>query len=761
MKRPTVVVMIHSSGLASSFSSGWQTAFNYLCLPEKCPMKKSCLLLLLSGIIVSCNVDKKAGEERVITPPSPAKMPHEITAHGTTRVDNYYWMKLSEQQKNAPAKDEQTTHVLNYLNAENEYLKTKLEHTEELQEKLYEEIVGRIKQDDESVPYKDNGYWYYTRYESGKEYPVYCRKKGTLDSPEEIMLNVNDMAEGYSYFHVRGFKVSEDNNLVAYGVDTVSRRRYTLYLKDLRSGKIIDSPVPNTEGYVAWANDNKTFFYTMKDSLTLRSDRILRHKLGTDPANDILVYTEKDETFSTGITKTKSKKFLVIYSASTLTNDYQILDANQPQGNFRRFSPRERGIEYSITHFKDRFYVVTNLDAPNFRLMETPDTKTERTHWKEKIPNRKDTLLEGMEIFSNYMVLSERAQANTLMRIIDQKNGKKHYVEAEEDAYTVSPSVNVDFNTEWLRYEYSSLTTPNSTFDYNMRTGEKNLLKEQEVLGGYNKEDYQTERLLATGRDGVNIPISIVYKKGVKKDGKNPTLLYGYGSYGYSTDPYFSATRLSLIDRGFIYAIAHIRGGQEMGRQWYEDGKMFKKKNTFTDFIDCGHFLIEEGYTTADNLFAMGGSAGGLLMGAVVSMEPQLFKGVIAKVPFVDVVTTMLDDKIPLTTSEFDEWGNPDNLESYMYMLEYSPYDQVKAQAYPHMLVTTGLHDSQVQYWEPAKWVAKLREMKTDENTLLLRTDMETGHGGASGRFRVYRDIAQEYAFLLDLAGKTAEAGSR
>ena len=724
-------------------------------------MKKSCLLLLLSGIIVSCNVDKNAGEDKVITPPSPAKIPHEITAHGATRVDNYYWMKLSEQQKNAPAKDEQTTHVLNYLNAENEYLKTKLEHTEELQEKLYEEMVGRIKQDDESVPYKDNGYWYYTRYESGKEYPVYCRKKGTLDSPEEIMLNVNEMAEGYSYFHVRGFKVSEDNNLVAYGVDTVSRRRYTLYLKDLRSGKIIDSPVPNTEGYVAWANDNKTFFYTMKDSLTLRSDRILRHKLGTDPANDILVYTEKDETFSTGITKTKSKKFLVIYSASTLTNDYQILDANQPEGNFRRFSPRERGIEYSITHFKDRFYVVTNLDAPNFRLMETPDTKTERTHWKEKIPNRKDTLLEGMEIFSNYMVLSEHAQANTLMRIIDQKNGKKHYVEAEEDAYTVSPSVNVDFNTEWLRYEYSSLTTPNSTFDYNMRTGEKNLLKEQEVLGGYNKEDYQTERLWATGRDGVNIPISIVYKKGIKKDGKNPTLLYGYGSYGYSTDPYFSATRLSLIDRGFIYAIAHIRGGQELGRQWYEDGKMFKKKNTFTDFIDCGHFLIAEGYTTSDNLFAMGGSAGGLLMGAVVNMEPQLFKGVIAKVPFVDVVTTMLDDNIPLTTSEFDEWGNPDNLESYMYMLEYSPYDQVKAQAYPHMLVTTGLHDSQVQYWEPAKWVAKLREMKTDENTLLLRTDMETGHGGASGRFRVYKDIAQEYAFLLDLAGKTADAGSR
>lgn len=713
------------------------------------------LILMICSSMLRCGHEKTSVVEKDIQPPAAEQIPYELTAHGTKRIDKYYWMKLSEEQKNAPVKDEQTTKVLNYLEEENKYHNSMMEHTEPLQEKLYKEMVGRIKQDDESVPYLDNGYWYYTRYEKGKEYPLYCRKKGTLRAREEILLNVNELAEGYAYFHVRGLGVSEDNNLLAYGVDTVSRRRYTLYLKDLRTGNVIDRPVPNTEGYVAWANDNKTFFYSMKDSLTLRSDRVFRHKLGTDPAKDALVYTEKDETFSTGITKTKSKKYLVIYSGSTLTNDYRILDANKPEDKFRPFSSRERGLEYSISHYNDKFYIVTNLDAPNFRLMETSEKQTARANWKEKIPNRKDTLLEGLEIFRNYLVLSERAHANTHVCIIDQKTGKKHYLGFGEPAYTVSPSINMDFDTEWLRYGYSSLTTPASTFDYNMRTKERKLLKEQEVVGGYKKDDYQTERLWAMARDGVSVPISLVYKEGIRKDGSNPTLLYGYGSYGYSTDPYFSPTRLSLLDRGFIFAIAHVRGGQEMGRQWYEDGKMFRKKNTFTDFIDCAEFLIEEKYTSPGNLFATGGSAGGLLMGAVVNMAPHLFKGVIAEVPFVDVVTTMLDDDIPLTTSEFDEWGNPDELESYMYMLEYSPYDQVKAQNYPHMLVTTGLHDSQVQYWEPAKWVARLRELKTDDNVLLLRTNMETGHGGASGRFQVYRETAQEYAFLLDLAGKT------
>ena len=707
----------------------------------------------LAILINACVRDQKQESTNDIKPPSPEKVPFELTAHGNKRVDHYYWMKLSDEQKNAEKKDEQTQKVLDYLNAENAYLESKMKHTEALQDKLYKEIIGRIKQTDESVPYKENGYWYYDRYEEGQEYPIYCRKKGSLNAPEEIILNVNTLAKGHEYFRVQGLEVSEDNKMLAYGVDTVSRRRYTIYIKDLASGKTIEQPVPNTEGYVVWANDNRNFFYTMKDSVTLRSESIYRHKLNTDPSRDPLVYTENDETFYTGIYKTKSDKYLVIWSGSTLTNHYQTLNANTPDAKFKEFSPREKGIEYSIDHYGDKFYVVTNLDAQNFRLMETPETKTTRTNWKEKIAHRKDTLLTGIEIFKDHLVVTERARANTLMRIIDQKSGKKHYLNFGEPAYTIYPSINTDFDTDLLRYGYTSLTTPNSTYDYNMKTKEKKLLKQTEVVGGYNPEDFQTERLWATADDGTKIPMSLVYKKGIKRDGNNNTLLYAYGSYGYSTDPFFSSHRLSLLDRGFVYAIAHIRGGQEMGRQWYEDGKMFKKKNTFTDFVDCAEFLIDEGYTKPEKLFATGGSAGGLLMGAVVNIAPQLFKGVIAEVPFVDVVTTMLDDGIPLTTGEFDEWGNPDVLESYMYMLEYSPYDQVKAQNYPNMLVTTGLHDSQVQYWEPAKWVAKLREMKTDNNTLLLRTNMETGHGGTTGRFKQYKETAQEYAFFLDLAG--------
>lgn len=705
----------------------------------------ACLIIYLSA----CNSEKQ-NTAKDIAPPVAEKAPTELTGN---RIDNYYWMKLSDEQKNAEQKDEQTQKVINYLNAENDYLKTKLQHTEALQKKIYDEIVGRIKQTDESVPYKDNGYWYYTRYEQGQEYPIYCRKKGTLEAPEEILLNVNDMAKGHDYYSIVGLRVSEDNNFLAYGEDSVSRRRYTIYVKDLRTGNLVEEPVPNTEGGVTWANDNKTYFYTRKDSTTLRSRWIIKHKVGTSYKNDPIVSEETDETFYTGIYKTKSNKYLVIWAGSTLTNHYQILDANSPDGKFKEFSPRERGLEYSIDHYGDKFYVVTNLDAQNFRLMETPASKTEKTNWKEKIAHRKDTLLQGIEIFKDYLVLSERANANTLMRIIDQKTGKKHYLDFGEPAYTLYPSTNLDFDTDLLRYGYTSMTTPNSTYDYNMKTRERTLLKQTEVVGGYNSSDYITERQWATADDGTLVPLSIVYKKGMQKDGNNPTLLYGYGSYGASMDPTFSITRLSLLDRGFVYAIAHIRGGQEMGRQWYEDGKMFKKKNTFTDFIDCAEYLIEEKYTQPEKLFASGGSAGGLLMGAVVNMRPDLFKGVIAKVPFVDVVTTMEDESIPLTTGEFDEWGNPKNPESYMYMLEYSPYDQVKPQDYPNMLVTTGFHDSQVQYWEPAKWVAKLRELKTDNNTLLLRTNMETGHGGTTGRFKVYEEIAQEYAFIVDLAG--------
>ena len=714
-------------------------------------LKLICSIAIIAAL-QNCNPGKEEAKNENIAPPTAEKVAQQLSGN---RTDNYYWMKLTDEQKNAEQKDEQTQKVLNYLTAENDYLKAKLSHTEGLQEKIYNEIIGRIKQTDESVPYKDNGYWYYTRYEEGKEYPIYCRKKGSLDAAEEVLLNVNEMATGHSYYSITGLSVSEDNNLLAYAEDSVSRRRYTIYVKDLRTGKIIDTQIPNTEGDVTWANDNKTFFYVKKDSLTLRSRWIIRHKLGTPPEKDQIVSEEKDETFYTGIYKTKSDKYLIIWASSTLTNHYQLLDANTPDGKFKEFSPRERGIEYSIDHYKDKFYIVTNLDALNFRLMETPETKTAKANWKEKIAHRKDTLLQGIEIFKDYMVLIERARANTLMRVIDQKTGQKHYLNFGEEAYTVYPSTNLDFDTDLLRYGYTSLTTPTSTFDYNMKTRERKLLKQQEVVGGYNPADYQTERVWATAADGTQVPMSIVYKKGIQKDGKNPTLLYAYGSYGSSTNPTFSSPRLSLLNRGFVYAIAHIRGGQEMGRQWYEDGKMFKKKNTFTDYIDCAEYLIEQKYTSPEKLFAMGGSAGGLLMGAVVNMKPELFKGVVAKVPFVDVVTTMEDESIPLTTGEFDEWGNPKNPESYMYMLEYSPYDQVKAQNYPNMLVTTGLHDSQVQYWEPAKWVAKLREMKTDNNTLLLRTNMETGHGGTTGRFKVYKEIAQEYAFMVDLAGIT------
>jgi oligopeptidase B len=712
-------------------------------------------LIVAAALVQACNF---SGQERAvdkklaIKPPSAEKIPHELVANGNKRIDNYYWMKLSEEQRNAVDKDQQTKNVLNYLTAENGYLTANLKHTEALQEKIYNEIVGRIKQTDESVPFKDNGYWYYTRYEDKQEYPVYCRKKGSMTAKEEILLNVNDLAKGHDYYAVDDLSVSEDNNLLAYAEDSVSRRRYTIYVKDLRTGKLVEEPVPNTEGEITWANDNKTYFYTRKDSVTLRSRWIVKHRLGTSHTQDKIVYEEKDETFYTGISKSKSKKFLVIWSGSTLTNDFHILNANTPDEAFKQFTPRERGLEYSIDHYDDKFYVVTNLDALNFRLMETPDSKTAKINWKEKIPHRKDTMLSRVEIFKDYLVVSEQANANTLMRIIDQKTGKKHYLDFGEPAFTVYPSINLEFDTEILRYGYTSLTTPNSTFDYNLRTREKKLLKQEEVVGGYKPEDYTTERIWATADDGTKIPMSVVYKKGIQKNGNNPTLLHAYGSYGYSNDPTFSSARLSLLDRGFVYAIGHIRGGQEMGRQWYEDGKMFKKKNTFTDFIDCAEFLIEENYTSSNKLFASGGSAGGLLMGAVVNMRPELFKGVIAEVPFVDVVTTMLDETIPLTTGEFDEWGNPKTLESYLYMLDYSPYDQVKPQDYPNMLVTTGLHDSQVQYWEPAKWVAKLRELKTDTNKLYLRTNMETGHGGTTGRFKVYKETAQEFAFLIDLA---------
>ncbi len=687
--------------------------------------------------------------------PAPKKVAKEMTIHGDTRVDNYFWMRLSDEQKNAETPDEQTQEVLDYLNAENDYTTEMLSHTKDFQEELFEEIKGRIKQTDQSVPYKLNGYYYITRYEEGKEYPIHSRKKGSLDAEEEIMLDVNVLAEPYDYYAVAGRSVSTDNTILAYGEDTLSRRIYTVKFKNLKTGEMLKDEIPNTNGGVVWANDNKTVFYTVKDA-ALRSYKIFKHTLGTDATKDEEVYHEKDETYGTFVYKSKSKKYLIIGSYSTLATEYRILEADNPNGTFRVFQERDypNKLEYGITHYGDKFYIRTNMDAPNYRLMETPENATSKDNWKEVIAHRPDVLLEGVDVFKDHLVLSERIKGISQLRIIPNE-GKEHYIDFGEDSFLAYTSANPEFDTDILRIGYTSMTTPRSTFDYNMNTKDMELLKEQEIVGGYDKSEYQSERLYATAKDGTKIPISMVYKKGIKKDGSNPTLLYAYGSYGASMEPTFSSVRLSLLDRGFVYAIAHIRGGEEMGRHWYEDGKLLKKKNTFTDFIDSGEFLIEQKFTTSDNLFAMGGSAGGLLMGAVVNMRPDLWKGVIAAVPFVDVVSTMLDESIPLTTGEFDEWGNPKDEEYYHYIKSYSPYDNVEAKEYPAMLVTTGLHDSQVQYWEPAKWVAKLRELKTDNNPLLLHTNMEAGHGGASGRFKRFKETALEYAFLLDLAGKS------
>lgn len=676
-----------------------------------------------------------------------------MTWHGHTRTDPYFWMRLTDDQKNAEEKDEQTQDVLDYLDQENAYTQKMMAHTEGFQEKLFEEIVGRIKKDDSSVPYFKEGYWYYTKYEEGGEYPIYARKKGSLDAEEEVILNVNGMAEGFSYYSAGGLNVGPNNMMVAFGEDTLSRRIYTIRFKDLETGQFLNDEIPNTTSGGAWSNDGQYYFYTTKNPVSLLSEKIWRHKLGTPASEDVIVYEEKDPSYYIGVYKSKSNKFITIWNASTLVSDYYILNADDPTGEFQQFIPRGEKHEYDIYHFEDKFYIRTNWDAKNFRLMETPDDATDQKNWKEVISHREDVLLNGVDIFKNHLVIREREAGTTNLRIMNQQTGDEHYLDFGEKAYAAYTTQNVDFNTGKLRYAYQSMTTPNSVYDYDMNSREKELKKQTEVVGGHNPDEYETDRIWATARDGVKVPISVVYKKGFKKDGDSPLLLYAYGSYGATIDASFSSTRLSLLDRGFAFAIAHIRGGQMMGRQWYEDGKMFKKQNTFNDYVDCAKYLIDENYTSSEHLYAQGGSAGGLLMGAVVNMAPELFNGVVAAVPFVDVVNTMLDESIPLTTNEFDEWGNPKNKDSYEYMLSYSPYDQVKTQEYPNMLITTGLFDSQVQYWEPAKWVAKLRDMKTDDNILVMDCDMEAGHGGASGRFKRYKNTALQYAFFLDLEG--------
>ena len=697
------------------------------------------------------------------TPPDAAKKPHEMTIHGDTRVDDYYWMRLTDEQKSAKEKDSHTQEVVDYIDAENDYTESRLKHTKKFQDKLFDEIVGRIKKDDESVPYLDNGYFYYTRYEKGKEYAIHCRKKGSLDSKEEILLDENVLAKGHDYFAVGGMDVSPDNQWMSYGVDLVSRRIYTIYFKNLVTGDVLKETIPNSTGSVAWANDNKTVFYTSKNEVTLLPEKIWRHKVGTDSAKDELVYEEKDQSFYNGVYRSKSGEFIIIWNSSTLVNDYHILSANDPDGEFNNFSPRGTEHEYSIDHYQDKFYIITNWEAKNNRLMETSENATDMGNWKEVIAHRNDVHLLGMEIFKDHLVLNERKDGLRGLRVINQKNGQDEYINFGEQTYTARISVNEEFNTNILRYGYTSMVTPSSTYDYNMNTGEITLMKQQEVVGGYDQSLYRSERHYALARDGQPVPISLVYKKDLKNDPTfnnqgapdNPQnlLLYAYGSYGSTRDPYFSSTRLSLLDRGFIYAIAHVRGSQIYGRQSYDDGKMLNKKNTFTDFIDAGKYLVKEGLTDPNHLFAEGGSAGGLLIGAIVNMAPELWKGTIAAVPFVDVVTTMLDASIPLTSNEWDEWGNPEEKKYYDYMLSYSPYDQVIDQVHPNMLVTSGFFDSQVQYWEPLKWMAKLRDNWQGENVLYLHMNMDAGHGGKSGRFRRYREVALEYAFLFDLVG--------
>lgn len=677
-----------------------------------------------------------------ISAPKAKIIPKTLKKHKEVRIDNYFWLN-----------DREDSEVIDYLNKENAYYQSMTSHTQNLKDSLFEEMKARIKEDDSSVPYFYNGYFYITRFETGQDYPIFARKKGSLSAEEEILFNCNEMAKGHAYFKLGGLSISPDNKFASFGVDIVGRRIYTIQVKNLETGEILEDKIENVTGASVWANDNSTIFYVRQDQVTLRADKVFRHKLNTASENDVLVFDETDDTFNVSISKEKSRKYIVIGSGSTLTTEYRILNSSNPDGEFTVFQPRVRGLEYSISHYEDSFYILTNKDkATNFKLMKTPEGKTGKKNWVDLIPHREDVLLEDIEIFKNYLVVEERSNGLNHIRIMPWGDEPDYYLPFGSETYNAYTTTNVDFDTDILRYSYQSLATPSSVIDFNMKTKTKEILKEQEVLGGkFDKNNYIEERVWATARDGVKVPISMVYRKGLEKNGKNPLLLYAYGSYGITMDTYFSSTRLSLLDRGFVYAIAHIRGGEDLGRQWYEDGKLLKKKNTFTDFIDCSKFVIDQKYTSPEHLYAEGGSAGGLLMGVIVNEAPELYNGVIAQVPFVDVITTMLDDSIPLTTGEYDEWGNPNKKEYYDYMLSYSPYDNVKAQEYPNMYVSTGLHDSQVQYWEPAKWVAKLRDLKTNNKLLFLDTNMDAGHGGASGRFEALKDLAKEFSFLLDL----------
>ena len=699
-------------------------------------------LVAFAPAVIRAQTPAVSAPAAALTPPLAAVRPHRFDEFGTKRIDNYYWLK-----------ERSNPEVIKYLEDENAYTKAVMAHTQALQDRLYEEMKGRVLQNDQSVPFREGNYFYYTRLVEGKNYPIYARKRGALNAPEEIMIDANVLAEGKSTFLIRAWDVSSAGDILAFAADTTGGRVSAIRFKNLRTGEMLSDVIPRSIGGIAWAEDNRTIFYTKPDSVSVRPYQVYRHKLGTPAASDQMVYEDKDETYYVSVFKTKSRAYIMIRSSQTLATEYSYIRADQPEAAFRVLIPRERGHEYYANHFGDYFYLLSNDHAKNFRLMRTPVARPGRANWEEVIPHRPDVLLEDFEFFKDFLVLSERKDGLVQLRVRPWSGGGRgeYYLDFGEPAYLAFVSTNREFDTPLLRYVYTSLTTPSSTYDYDMRTKQRTLLKRDQILGGFDPGNYVTERFYTTARDGARVPVSLMYKKGIARPA--PLLLTGYGSYGASSDPTFSSDRLSLVDRGFVFAIAHIRGGSEMGRAWYENGRQLQKKNTFNDFVDVADDLIRRGYTSSSKLFARGASAGGLLMGAVVNQRPELWRGVVAGVPYVDVITTMSDSTIPLTTGEYDEWGNPHDSTFYRYMLSYSPYDNVERKAYPNLLITAGLYDTQVLYVEPAKWTARLRAMKTDTNRLILRTNMEAGHSGASGRYKRWRDVAFEYAFLLDLAG--------
>ncbi len=697
-------------------------------------MKLNHTACLISLVLLSACADDSVG------PPVAEKRPVELESHGDVRIDNYFWLNERDNPE-----------VIAYLEAENAYTDSMLADTSGLTQRLVDEMAARMKQEDVSAPYRHGGYFYYSRYEEGRDYPVYCRRGVSMAANEEVLLDVNVEAGDAAFYSLRGFQVSPDHKLAAYAVDTVGRRFYDLHFIDLETGEKLPDIVENVTSNFRWAADNQTVVYTKQHPETLRWERVYRYTLGTD--RNELVYEEADETFSTYVYQSISGKYIYIGSGSTLSTETRYLKANAPEGEPTVFLPREEEHEYFVTDGDDRFFVISNEDAENFQLFETPLGDTSKDAWSVVLPHSDDVLIEGSDILKDHIIVSTRRAGVTQLVVIERDSGESHTVDVGEDVYEAFPGDNYEFDSTVFRFNYESMTTPESVYDYDLLAQKRNMIKEKDVLGGFNRNNYLSERLWATARDGSKVPVSLVYRKGIELNGQNPLLQYAYGSYGASIDPGFSSNLLSLLDRGFVFAIAHIRGGSEMGRQWYYDGRQMEKMNTFTDFIDVSKFLVEQGYTSPEHLYARGGSAGGLLMGAVLNMAPEMYNGVSTRVPFVDVVTTMLDESIPLTASEWDEWGDPREKAFYDYMLSYSPYDQVRQQDYPNILVTTGLHDSQVQYWEPAKWVAKLRDNKTDNNMLLLQTDMQAGHGGKTGRFQSLEDAALFYAFFLHLEG--------